>query len=75
MSPIPSFDYNLLYQERVIRSVANNTRQDGENFLAHCRGDSHPHARTDVSTERSQSSLERAEERCDPGSGGAQDRS
>jgi propanol-preferring alcohol dehydrogenase len=33
MSPIPSFDYNLLYQERVIRSVANNTREDGEEFL------------------------------------------
>jgi alcohol dehydrogenase, propanol-preferring len=33
MSPIPSFDYNLLYEERVIRSVANNTRQDGEDFL------------------------------------------
>jgi alcohol dehydrogenase, propanol-preferring len=33
MSPIPSFDYDLLYGERVIRSVANNTRQDGEDFL------------------------------------------
>lgn len=33
MSPIPSFDYGLLYEERVIRSVANNTRQDGEDFL------------------------------------------
>ncbi|HVS90145.1 MAG TPA: zinc-dependent alcohol dehydrogenase family protein [Candidatus Acidoferrum sp.] len=33
MSPIPSFDYELLYQERVIRSVANNTRQDGGDFL------------------------------------------
>ena len=33
MSPIPSFSYELLYQERVIRSVANNTRQDGEDFL------------------------------------------
>jgi len=33
MSPIPSLDYKLLYQERVIRSVANNTRQDGEGFL------------------------------------------
>ena len=33
MSPIPSFDYDLLYQERMIRSVANNTRQDGEDFL------------------------------------------
>jgi propanol-preferring alcohol dehydrogenase len=33
MSPIPPLDYNLLYQERVLRSVANNTRQDGEDFL------------------------------------------
>jgi propanol-preferring alcohol dehydrogenase len=33
MSPIPSLSYDLLYQERVIRSVANNTRQDGEDFL------------------------------------------
>jgi alcohol dehydrogenase, propanol-preferring len=33
MSPIPSFSYDLLYQERSIRSVANNTRRDGEDFL------------------------------------------
>ena len=33
MSPIPPLDYNLLYHERVIRSVANNTRRDGEDFL------------------------------------------
>src|SRR5271170_6859229 len=33
MSPIPPLDYGLLYQERVIRSVANNTRQDGHDFL------------------------------------------
>ena len=33
MSPTPPIDYNLLYHERVIRSVANNTRQDGEDFL------------------------------------------
>ncbi|HVB99206.1 MAG TPA: zinc-dependent alcohol dehydrogenase family protein [Candidatus Dormibacteraeota bacterium] len=33
MSPIPSFDYDLLYGERLIRSVANNTRKDGEDFL------------------------------------------
>ena len=33
MSPIPPLDYNLLYFERVIRSVANNTRQDGHDFL------------------------------------------
>ena len=33
MSDIPSFPYDLLYHERVIRSVANNTRQDGKDFL------------------------------------------
>jgi propanol-preferring alcohol dehydrogenase len=33
MSPIPPLDYDLLYHERVIRSVANNTRRDGEDFL------------------------------------------
>jgi len=33
MSPIPSFDYSLIYGERAIRSVANNTRVDGEEFL------------------------------------------
>ncbi len=33
MSTIPAMDYGLLYDERVVRSVANNTRQDGEDFL------------------------------------------
>jgi alcohol dehydrogenase, propanol-preferring len=33
MSPIPSFEYRLLYQERAIKSVANNTRDDGRDFL------------------------------------------
>ena len=33
MTPTPPLDYNLLYHERIIRSVANNTRQDGEDFL------------------------------------------
>lgn len=33
MSPIPQFDYDLLYQERVIRSVTNNTRDDGNEFF------------------------------------------
>ena len=33
MSPIPPLEYGLLYHERVLRSVANNTRRDGENFL------------------------------------------
>jgi propanol-preferring alcohol dehydrogenase len=34
MSPIPSFPYELLWGERVVRSVANLTRRDGEGFLA-----------------------------------------
>ena len=34
MSPIPSFEYEKLAGERAVRSVANNTRQDGEEFLA-----------------------------------------
>jgi len=34
MSDIPSFPYELLWEERVLRSVANLTRQDGEEFLA-----------------------------------------
>lgn len=33
MSPIPEMSYDLLYWERVVRSVANNTRKDGEDFL------------------------------------------
>lgn len=33
MSDIPSFPYSLLWEERVIRSVANLTRQDGVEFL------------------------------------------
>lgn len=34
MSDIPSFPYELLWHERSIRSVANLTRRDGEEFLA-----------------------------------------
>jgi propanol-preferring alcohol dehydrogenase len=34
MSDIPSFPYELLWGERVVRSVANLTRADGEEFLA-----------------------------------------
>jgi propanol-preferring alcohol dehydrogenase len=33
MSDIPSFPYELIYGERVVRSVANNTREDGRAFL------------------------------------------
>ncbi len=34
MSDIPSFPYGLLWEERVVRSVANLTRRDGEELLA-----------------------------------------
>jgi propanol-preferring alcohol dehydrogenase len=34
MSDIPSFPYSILWGERVIRSVANLTRRDGQEFLA-----------------------------------------
>jgi propanol-preferring alcohol dehydrogenase len=34
MSDIPSFPYRILWEERVVRSVANLTRKDGEEFLA-----------------------------------------
>jgi propanol-preferring alcohol dehydrogenase len=33
MSDIPTFPYALLWQERVVRSVANLTRRDGQEFL------------------------------------------
>ncbi len=34
MTDIPSFPYEVLWRERVLRSVANLTRRDGEEFLA-----------------------------------------
>lgn len=34
MTDIPSFPYRLLWGERIVRSVANLTRADGEEFLA-----------------------------------------
>ncbi|MCX6829679.1 MAG: zinc-dependent alcohol dehydrogenase family protein [candidate division Zixibacteria bacterium] len=34
MSDIPSFPYSILWGERIVRSVANLTRRDGEEFLA-----------------------------------------
>ena len=34
MSPIPQFDYELLWGERTLRSVANLTRRDGQELLA-----------------------------------------
>ena len=34
MSDIPSFPYSIPWGERILRSVANLTRRDGEDFLA-----------------------------------------
>lgn len=34
MSDIPSFPYRILWEERVLRSVANLTRRDAEEFMA-----------------------------------------
>lgn len=33
MSPIPAFEYDILYHERTLRSVANSTRQDVRDLL------------------------------------------
>lgn len=48
MSDLPSFPYELLWGERVLRSVANLTRQDAKEFLAICaklpiRAEVHPY--------------------------------
>jgi propanol-preferring alcohol dehydrogenase len=34
MSDIPSFPYELLWRERSVRSVANLTRRDGDEFFS-----------------------------------------
>jgi len=34
MSDIPAFPYEILWEERTLCSVANLTRQDGEEFLS-----------------------------------------
>ncbi len=47
MTDIPAFPYRLLWEERVVRSVANLTRRDGEELLALApAAHLHPQART-----------------------------
>jgi alcohol dehydrogenase, propanol-preferring len=58
MSDIPSFPYELLWEERVVRSVANLTRRDGEEFLALA-------PRVPVRTEVEELPLEQANEALD----------
>lgn len=55
MSDIPSFPYRDLWEERVVRSVANLTRADGEEFLALA-------PRVPVRTQVTEFPLERANE-------------
>ncbi len=55
MSDVPAFPYALLWGERVVRSVANLTRRDGEEFLALA-------PRVPVRTEVTTYPLERANE-------------
>ena len=58
MSDIPSFPYSLLWGERTVRSVANLTRRDGDEFLALA-------PRVPVRTEVEPFPLERANEALD----------
>jgi alcohol dehydrogenase, propanol-preferring len=58
MSDIPSFPYDLLWEERRLVSVANLTRQDGLNFLRVA-------AQTKVVTETTAYKLDRANEALD----------
>lgn len=55
MSDIPSFPYRILWEERVVRSVANLTRADAEEFLAiapqaKVRTHTQPYALADANT-------------------------
>ena len=59
MSDIPSFPYELLWGERVVRSVANLTRRDAEEFMALAPGvpvrtevESYPLEEANVALER-----------------------
>jgi len=55
MSLIPALDYELLYRERRIESVANNTRADGREFLEEA-------ARSRVETHRKVFAFEQADQ-------------
>ena len=55
MSDVPSFPYELLWNERMIRSVANLTRSDGEEFFRLAR-------KTHIETRRQTFALAQANE-------------
>ncbi len=59
LSPIPEMDYQLIYGERTLRSVANFTRQDAQDFLRiaseipiHCDIEVHPFAEANTVLQR-----------------------
>jgi propanol-preferring alcohol dehydrogenase len=58
MSDIPSFPYSVLWGERVLRSVANLTRKDGEEFLNMARAISIRAETTIYALERANQALE-----------------
>ena len=47
MTPIPTFDYALLWRERSLRSVANMTRRDAEEFMVLA---AEAHVRAEITT-------------------------
>ena len=63
MSDIPSFPYEILWGERTLRSVANLTRRDGEEFMALA-------PQVPVRTEAQEYPLDRANEALDDLRGG-----
>ena len=52
MTPIPTFSYDILWAERVVRSVANLTRQDAIEFLKLCSKNTNSHHNRNVSIKR-----------------------
>ena len=69
MSDIPSFPYADLWGERVLRSVANLTRRDGEEFLR-CAARAGPHDVTRYPLARRTMRWSRSARRADRGGGG-----
>ena len=71
MSDIPSFAYELLWGERVLRSVANLTRADALEFLDLAPARARAHARDDLRAPGRGGRARRRAHRRDRGGGGA----
>ncbi len=68
MSPIPTFSYDLLWEERVMTSVANLTRQDGLDFFERIKEVSLHVKTTSFPLEAANEALERLRSGSDKGS-------